>query len=107
MQVTSCDYQNGSTEFLALIARHNCHIVLEKAAPAGRLKRDFVSIKSPDGRDLELSNPQGFRVCPVQLPREILDDYLRHSFVKQDGPEDENGRITYRLTNDGRERGSS
>ena len=102
MQVTSTNYQIGSTEYLALIAQNNCHIVLERGAPAGRLKRDFISIKAHDGRDFELSVPQGFRVCPVQLPCEILNDYLRQSF-----PEDGNGRITYRLTNDGRKSGLS
>jgi hypothetical protein len=99
--------QIDSTEFLALIAKNNCHVVFERGAPAGRLKCDFISIKAPDRRDFELSTPRGFRACPVELPREILDDYLRASFIKQDGPEDENGRITFRLTNDGRERGLS
>lgn len=96
-----------STEFLRLIAKNDCRIVLEPAFPVGKLKRDFVSIKSRDGRPLSLSNPQGYKVCPVELPRETLDDFIRASFVEQEGPADDAGSVVYRLSDDGRERGLS
>ena len=106
MGITSIDMSIGSSEFLSLIAQNNCYVLFERSVPVGRLKRDFISIKHSDGRDLALSNAQGYRVCPVELPRAILDDYLRHSFIKQDGPE-QDGSIIYRLTKDGLERGLS
>jgi hypothetical protein len=97
----------NSTEFLKLMAENDCYILLERATPVGRLKRDFISIKSRDGRDFELRTPTGYRACPVQLPRDTLDDYLRASLVSQDGPADAEGSVIYRLTQDGRERGLS
>jgi hypothetical protein len=52
-----------------------------------------------------LSTPQGFRVSPIQVPPEILDQFLRASFVRQDGSAQEGGSIIFRLTEDGRRRG--
>ena len=74
-----------------------CHLVLQRSAPAGRLKRDFISIKLRDGRDLELHTPQGYRMSPIELPRVILDDFLRASFVKQNVPQGAygNGGVDY------------
>ena len=68
-------------------------------------KRDFISIKDNDGRNLEFRRPRGYKVSPVELPRTVFDDFIRASFIKQDGPEGVDGSTTYRLTNDGRERG--
>jgi hypothetical protein len=104
MQVSATEYHIGSTEYLKLLADNDCYLLLERSTPAGRMKRDFISIKCNDGRDLSLQTAR-YRVSPVELPRAVLDDFIRASFVKQDGPEAEDGSITYRLTNDGRERG--
>jgi hypothetical protein len=92
----------GSTDYLELIDKRDCYILFEKGAPSGRLKQDFVSLMGQDGRALEMRTPEGYRVCPVQLPREVLDDFIAASFIKQDGPEDAEGRIIFRLTSDGR-----
>jgi len=75
---------------------------LERSVPAGRLKCDFISIRLDDGRALALRTPQGFKKSPIELPRAILDDYLRASLVRQDGPAREDGSIVFRLTEDGR-----
>ena len=77
MQVSATEYQIGSTEYLELLAKNEGYLLLERSTPVGRLKRDFISIKCSDGRDLELASPQGYRVCPVELPRAVLDDFIR------------------------------
>jgi hypothetical protein len=107
MQITEMGYQIGSTEYLKLIAQNDCHLRLERSVPAGRLKCDFISIRLDDGRALALRTPQGFKKSPIELPRAILDDYLRASLVRQNGPAREDGSIVFRLTEDGRARGLS
>lgn len=42
-----------------------------------------------DGRNLTVRS--SFYLAPVELLREVLDDYLAASLVAQDGPEDEDG----------------
>ena len=44
----------GSTEFLEIIAQQGRYLLLERAVPRGRLKRDMITIKEHDGRDLVL-----------------------------------------------------
>jgi hypothetical protein len=90
-----------STEYLRLLDQHDCHLLLEPGAPVGRLKRDVLSLITPEGRPLTVQTPQGFRGL-AQPPRAVLDDYLAASFVAQDGPEDAEGRRIFRLTDDGR-----
>jgi hypothetical protein len=94
----------GSTEFLKILVERDCHLSFEKGAPFTDRKRDAVWIKTPDGRDLDLRLPNGYHSCPVELPRAIFDDFLRASLIKQDGSEDSEHRITFQLTQDGRER---
>jgi hypothetical protein len=91
-----------STDFLKLLDQHDCTLLLERGAPAGRLKQDALSLITPDGRGLTMQTLQGFKVR-VEPPRAVLDDFLAQSFVVQDGPEDEAGRRVYRLTADGRQ----
>ena len=66
----------NSTEFLQLIAKNNCYILFERSVPSGRLKRDFISLTTQAGRALTLSTPQGFQSCPVEVPREVFDDFI-------------------------------
>jgi hypothetical protein len=94
----------GSTDYLRLMTKNDCHVVLERAVPRGRLKRDLATIKSNDGRDVALQTPQGFTSCPFELPIVILDDFLHASLMRRDGAEVD-GRTTFRLTEDGRTRG--
>jgi hypothetical protein len=99
--------QMFSTDYLKLIAQNNRYILSKRATPRGRLKRDYISIKTNDGRDLVLQTPAGYRHTPVELPTEILDYLLRVSFVTPHGPPDAEGKIIYRLTDEGRRRGLS
>lgn len=94
----------GSTDYLRLMTKNDCYVVLERAAPRGRLKRDLASLKLNDGRDVMLQTPQGYTRCPLELPIVILDDFLCASLIYQDGDESE-GKTTFRLTEDGRKRG--
>lgn len=94
----------GSTEFLRIIAERDCHLSFEKGAPFTQRKRDTIWIKTADGRDLDLRLPNGYHSFPVELPCSIFDDFLRASLIRQDGAEDAEHRIVYRLTEDGRKR---
>jgi hypothetical protein len=95
--------QTSSAEYLNLIAKNNCNLMFEKSAPAGRLKRERISLTTYDGRALTLS-AQGFSACPVEVPRAIFDDFRAANFIEQEGPEDSDGRIFFRLTQDGHTR---
>jgi hypothetical protein len=86
-----------STDYLELIDKHDCNILFEKGWPSSRLKRDFISLVGQDGRAVEIRNSMGF-----ELHRGIFDDFIAASFIKQDGPEDAEGRMIFRLTPDGR-----
>ncbi|SRR6266446_1582897 len=90
-----------STEYLELITKNSCYILLEKAVPSGKLKREVISLATHDGRALTLSTPQGFSARPFEIPRAIFDEFLAASLIEQDGPEDSGGRILFRLTLDG------
>ena len=94
----------SSTDYLKLLAKEHAHILLERSAPRGPLKRDFISLKLPSGEDIELRTPGGFVVCPVEMPHEILSDFLDASLVAQDHAEDFQDRAVFRLTEDGYKR---
>ncbi len=94
-------HQLGSTDYLRLLTANDWYLLLERGSPRGRLKKDFVSVKMPDGKDAS-----GFTKTPVELPVEILNEFLAASLVEQDGPEHQ-GEVIYRLTDEGRRRGRS
>jgi hypothetical protein len=91
-------------EYLERLAKNGCSIMFEKGVPAGKLKREMISLANYEGRHLRMTTPQGFSVCPVEVPRAIFDDCLAKKFIEQDGPEDSDGRILFRLTDAGRTR---
>ena len=95
----------NSTEFLNWIAEHRYCLRLERAAPAGRLKRDLITIVGADMSPVGLALPSGFRSNRVELPHAIFYDFLAASFIEPLAPEDDDGRIFYGLTADGRARG--
>ena len=94
----------SSTEYLELIVKNDCFILLEKAAPAGRLKREIITLTTRDGQPISMRTPSGFNSGQIELPRSIFDDYLAASLIEQDRPEDSEGRLFFRLTKDGRAR---
>ena len=57
----------GSSEFLALIEKHDCYILYELGAPLSRLKGDCISIRGPEGRAL-FTPPLASRRLPEQVP---------------------------------------
>lgn len=107
MRITNTDYSIGSTEYLKLLAENDGHLVLERGFPRGKLKRDFISLRHRDGRAVSLRTPSGFAASPIELHPVILEDFLRARLVEQDGPEDAEGRVTYRMTAEGLRRGLS
>jgi hypothetical protein len=96
----------GSTEFLEIIAQQGRYLLLERAVPRGRLKRDMITIKEHDGRDLVLK-ARGCSSGPVELPIPIFEDFIRANLVAQDGPEDMEHGTVFRLTEGGLTRGSA
>jgi len=88
-------YMN-STKLLEFIAENNCLILFEKSVPAGRLKRECITLTTQDGR------PVGF-----EMPRQTFDDFLAASLIEQYGREDADGRILFRLTPDGKARAAA
>jgi hypothetical protein len=91
-------------DYLDVVTTNACWILFEKSVPGGKLKREFISLTSHDGRPLTLTTPHGFSACPVEVPREIFDHCLANNFIEQDGPEDSDGRILFRITQAGRSR---
>jgi hypothetical protein len=91
-------------DYLDIVAANACCILFEKAAPAGKLNRELVSLSDHNGRPIRLTTPQGFSACPVEVPRQIFDHCVANKFIEQDGHEDSNGRILFRLTQAGRSR---
>lgn len=65
---------------------------------------DLISIRGPNGGHIGLA-VRGFEGTGIELPQEIFRDYAAQSFIRQDGPEDDEGRIIFRLTTDGRRAG--
>jgi hypothetical protein len=91
-------------EYLDLIVKNGCLILVEKAFPGGKLKREVISLATHDGRPLTLSTPQGFTASPFKISREIFDEWLAANFIEQNGREDADGRTFFRLTQAGRSR---
>jgi hypothetical protein len=54
---------------------------------------DHISVRRADGRAMRFA---------VVCSREMLNDLVRASFVKQDGPENERQITMFKLTDDGR-----
>jgi hypothetical protein len=80
-----------SAYYLKLLATEHAYILLERSVPHGRLKRDFIFVKLPSGKDIEMQH-------------EILSDFLRASLVAQDHADDFQDRAVFRLTEDGYKR---
>lgn len=90
----------NSTGFLEQMVENGAYILFEKGAPYSRRKADVITVKAADGRDLVLATLQGLRASPVEMPRVIFDDFLAAHFIEQDGEEDDDARLIFRLTPD-------
>jgi hypothetical protein len=96
----------GSSEFLEIIAQQGRYLLVQRAVPRGRLKRDMITIKENDGRDMVLS-ARGYTSSPVELPIPIFEDFIRANLVAQDGPEDMEHGTVFRPTQEGLKRYST
>ena len=79
-----------STEILKAMVDANGHIEVLNGSTA-----EYITVCRSDGSALLEGN----------LPREILDDFRRQSFVWQDGGENAKHVTIFRLTNDGKNAG--
>ena len=64
----------------------------------------MITLTTADGRAVGMEIPTGFRSSVVESPRPIFDDFLAASLIEQERPEDEDGRIFFQLTADGKAR---
>jgi hypothetical protein len=79
-----------STEILKAMVDANGHIQVLNGPTA-----EHITVRRSDGSAL----------LEGDLPREILDDFQRQSFVWQDGEENAKHGTIFRLTNDGKNAG--
>ena len=93
-----------STEFLHLIAKNDYAIVVDRAFPEGNLKRDYISLQSRDG-NVSATASEGYKVYPLELPHEILHEFLCQGYVVETKSEDVAERTIYELTGEGRSAG--
>lgn len=81
-----------SSEILYQILSRDLSLRVEPAYPVGTLKQNFIELLTADGRTADT------------LPEQIFKDFCVQSFVEQVGLPDTKGRMTFRLSPDGRAR---
>jgi hypothetical protein len=62
-------------------------------------------LRGPTDEYISIYRADSIAMFAETISREILDDLVNASFVKQDGPENEHKVTIFKLTNDGRARG--
>jgi hypothetical protein len=62
-------------------------------------------LRGPTDEYISICRADGSAMFAETLPREMFDDLVKASFIRQDGPENGNKVTIYRLTEDGRARG--
>jgi hypothetical protein len=94
----------GSADYLRLLVRTGGHIEVDPEFPHGYRTRTLITIKAADAPDgLELKTPAGYRVDQIELPADVLEDFIHANFVR--GPERVGRKLIYQLTEDGIEHG--
>jgi hypothetical protein len=59
-------------------------------------------LRGPTAEYITICREDGTAMFAGDFPRSMLDDLIKQSFVKQDGPENQNKVTVYNLTADGR-----
>lgn len=94
----------GSTDILRLLAaKDGRYLAFEPSFPHGTLKRPMLSLREANGRAVGIGDQRGVALLD-DLPLELRDDFLRQSYVREDG-HDAGGRIIYRPSPDALQRG--
>jgi hypothetical protein len=62
--------------------------------------------RGPTEESITVYQHDGTALLAGPLPRDILDDFVKQSYLKQDGEENENYITVYRLTTDGKKAGA-
>jgi len=93
-----------SAQYLQLIALHDGRIVDDKNDPLRHLDPDMLPVIGPDGSQIHVT---GLSVNPARLslPRQLLREFVDHSYVEEDRAQETPGREVFRLTQDGRKAG--
>ena len=73
-----------SADYLEIITQPGRYVLVERR----KLEDDVILIKDADGSD------------GVEMPPAIFDDFRARAFLRQDGPEDEQGRAVFLATQD-------
>jgi transcriptional regulator with XRE-family HTH domain len=94
-------YENapiGIKELMKIIAEDDRYILYEKGFPHNdQLKKDFISVKSADGRNVQIFS-KGYRSAYLVMPREIFEHLRRLGFIDQIGGEEEPHCIKFKIT---------
>lgn len=95
-----------SSDVLAEMAKNDLRLVVEYAAPRGRLKNEVITLRAADGSHIELKAATFSGVyysSNLLIPHAFLDDYRREYLVQVEREESE--LTVYVLTDEGRARG--
>jgi hypothetical protein len=97
-----------STEVLKLLAaKEGRYLLFEMGAPHNtELKGNVISLRESDGGLVKVTDDLRNVFIPA-VTREMFDDFMRASLIKQDGQEDDHHRLVFRLTADGLQRGKA
>jgi hypothetical protein len=64
-------------------------------------------LRGPTGEYITVCRRDGTALLEGLLPREILDDFVNQSYLKQDGEENEQNITVFGLTADGKKAGKT
>ena len=73
----------GSADYLEMITRPARYVLVERGASGDLLRDDVIMIKDADGSG------------GVDMPSAIFDEFRARAFLRQDRPEDDQGRAVF------------
>jgi hypothetical protein len=76
----------SSADYLEIIARPGRYVLVERRQLKNLLEDDVILIKDADGSG------------GVEMPSAIFDEFRARAFLRQDGPEDDQGRAVFLAT---------
>ncbi len=97
----------GSTQILELLAAEDGrYLLFGKGAPYNmKLKGHVISLRGANGREVVVTD--GSRNFTAYIPRVMFDDFMRAHLITQNGQEDADHRLVFRLTSEGLTRGKA
>jgi hypothetical protein len=84
------------------LAEHDGRVYFEAGSPLGvGLKRSVASIRTTDGKPIQLGNPRGYFNPMGTIDVRTVQDCLAASFLAIESEDKERGLTIYRLSLDG------